>query len=73
MKDLVVIVLGINIILIFNEFVIMVCICGIGIVGDNLGLESFVGIVINGVLCVCNGVGFNDFGEFECIEVLCGL
>lgn len=45
---------------------------GIGTVGDNTGLESSVGIVIDGVYRNRNGVGFNDLGEIEQIEVLRG-
>ena len=45
---------------------------GIGTVGDNAGLESSVGIVIDGVYRPRNGVGFGDLGELERIEVLKG-
>ena len=45
---------------------------GIGTVGDNAGLESSVGIVIDGVYCSRNSVGFGDLGEVERIEVLKG-
>jgi iron complex outermembrane receptor protein len=45
---------------------------GIGTVGDNPGLESSVGIVIDGVYRPRNGVGFGDLGELERIEVLKG-
>lgn len=45
---------------------------GIGTVGDNVGLESSVGIVIDGVYRPRNGVGFGDLGELERIEVLKG-
>jgi iron complex outermembrane recepter protein len=36
---------------------------GIGTVGDNPGLESSVGIVIDGVYRPRNGVGFGNLGE----------
>ncbi|WP_374569741.1 TonB-dependent receptor [Phenylobacterium sp.] len=45
---------------------------GVGTVGDNLGLESSVGVVIDGVYRPRNGVGFGDLGEMERIEVLKG-
>lgn len=45
---------------------------GIGTVGDNPGLESSVGIVIDGVYRPRNGVGFNDLGEVDRIEILKG-
>lgn len=45
---------------------------GVGTVGDNAGLESSVGIVIDGVYRPRNGVGFGNLGEIEQIEVLEG-
>ena len=45
---------------------------GIGTVGDNVGLESSVGVVIDGVYRPRNGVGFGDLGEIDRIEVLEG-
>ena len=45
---------------------------GIGTVGDNVGLESSVGVVIDGVYRPRNGVGFGDIGDIESIEVLEG-
>src|SRR5580704_12307032 len=45
---------------------------GIGTVGDNPGLESSVGIVIDDVYRPRNGVGFGNLGELEQIEVLEG-
>jgi outer membrane receptor protein involved in Fe transport len=45
---------------------------GVGTVGDNAGLESSVGIVIDGVYRSRNSVGFGDLGEVERIEVLKG-
>ena len=45
---------------------------GIGTVGDNAGLESSVGVVIDGVYRPRNSVGFTDLGELERIEVLKG-
>jgi iron complex outermembrane receptor protein len=45
---------------------------GIGTVGDNVGLESSVGVVIDGVYRPRNGVAFSDLGDMERIEVLKG-
>lgn len=45
---------------------------GVGTTGDNAGLESSVGIVIDGVPRPRNGVGFNDLGELSEVEVLKG-
>ncbi|MBA2932656.1 TonB-dependent receptor [Sphingomonas sp. CGMCC 1.13654] len=45
---------------------------GIGTVGDNAGLESSVGVVIDGVYRPRNGVGFGDLGNVDRIEVLKG-
>ena len=45
---------------------------GIGTVGDNPGLESSVGIVVDGVYRSRNGVGFGDLGNLDHIEVLKG-
>ncbi|UXN01735.1 Plug domain-containing protein [Xanthomonas hortorum pv. pelargonii] len=36
---------------------------GIGTVGDNAGLESSVGVVIDGVARARNGVSFADLGS----------
>ncbi len=45
---------------------------GVGTVGDNPGLESSVGVVIDGVYRSRNSVGFGDLGEISRIEVLKG-
>ncbi|MDQ3125842.1 MAG: TonB-dependent receptor, partial [Pseudomonadota bacterium] len=45
---------------------------GVGTVGDNPGLESSVGVVIDGVYRSRNSVGFGDLGEMQRIEVLKG-
>ncbi|MHC3127157.1 TonB-dependent receptor [Brevundimonas sp. GN22] len=45
---------------------------GVGTVGDNPGLESSVGVVIDGVYRSRNSVGFGDLGELNRIEVLKG-
>ena len=71
-KDLAIIAPGLNVTSTSNEFVTTARIRGIGTVGDNPGLESSVGVVIDGVPRARNGVGFNDLGELERIEVLRG-
>ncbi|MCR5876073.1 TonB-dependent receptor [Phenylobacterium sp. J426] len=45
---------------------------GVGTIGDNPGLESSVGTVIDGVYRARSGVAFGDLGEMERIEVLKG-
>jgi len=45
---------------------------GVGTVGDNPGLESSVGVVIDGVYRPRNGVAFTDLGEPDRVEVLKG-
>src|SRR5690606_12795236 len=55
-----------------NETVTTARIRGVGTVGDNPGLESSVGVVVDGVYRPRNGVGFGDLGELERIEVLKG-
>jgi outer membrane receptor protein involved in Fe transport len=45
---------------------------GVGTVGDNAGLESSVAIFIDGVYRSRTGVGLNELGEIERVEVLRG-
>lgn len=45
---------------------------GIGTQGSNFGLESSVGVVVDGVYRVRNGVALSDLGEVAQIEVLRG-
>lgn len=45
---------------------------GIGTQGSNAGLESSVGVVVDGVYRVRNGVALGDLGEVSQIEVLRG-
>ena len=45
---------------------------GVGTVGDNPGLESAVGVMIDGVYRPRNGAALGDLGEVERIEVLKG-
>ncbi|MFZ5635295.1 MAG: TonB-dependent receptor, partial [Pseudomonadota bacterium] len=71
-KDLQNIVPGLTVTSTQSEAQTVARIRGIGTVGDNAGLESSVGIVIDGVYRPRNGVGFTDLGELERIEVLKG-
>jgi outer membrane receptor protein involved in Fe transport len=45
---------------------------GVGTVGDNPGLESSVGVVVDGVYRPRNGVALTDLGELDRVEVLKG-
>ena len=71
-KDLQVLVPGLTVTSTQNEAITTARIRGIGTVGDNVGLESSVGIVIDGVYRPRNSVGFGDLGQLERIEVLKG-
>jgi iron complex outermembrane receptor protein len=71
-KDLTVLAPGLLVTSSSNEVSTTARIRGIGTVGDNIGLESSVGVVIDGVYRPRNGVGFGDLGELERIEVLKG-
>jgi iron complex outermembrane recepter protein len=71
-KDLQVLVPGLTVTSTQNEAVTTARIRGIGTVGDNAGLESSVGVVIDGVYRPRNSVGFGDLGEIERVEVLKG-
>ncbi len=71
-KDLTVLAPGLTVTSTSSEASTTARIRGIGTVGDNPGLESSVGVVIDGVYRPRNGVGFGDLGEIERIEVLKG-
>ena len=71
-KDLQVLVPGLTVTSTQSEASTTARIRGIGTVGDNAGLESSVGVVIDGVYRARNSVGFGDPGEIERIEVLKG-
>src|SRR5271166_5553195 len=71
-KNLQVLTPGLTVTSTTSENVTTARIRGIGTVGDNPGLESSVGIVIDGVYRPRNGVGFGNLGEIEQIEVLEG-
>ena len=71
-KDLQILDPGLSVTSTENESQTTARIRGVGTVGDNPGLESSVGVVIDGVYRPRNGVGFEDLGELERIEVLDG-
>jgi outer membrane receptor protein involved in Fe transport len=71
-KNLQVLTPGVTVTSTTSENVTTARIRGIGTVGDNPGLESSVGVIIDGVYRARNGVGFGDLGELEQIEVLEG-
>ena len=71
-KDLQVLVPGLTVTSTQSDVQTVARIRGVGTVGDNTGLESSVGIVIDGVYRPRNGVGFGDLGEIERVEVLKG-
>ena len=71
-KDLQTLVPGLTVTSTQSEAITTARIRGIGTVGDNIGLESSVGVVIDGVYRPRNSVGFGDLGELERIEVLKG-
>lgn len=71
-RDLQIVVPGLTVTSTSNETSTTARIRGVGTVGDNPGLESSVGVTIDGVYRPRNGVGFNDLGEVTRIEVLKG-
>ena len=71
-KDLQILTPGLTVTSTQNETLTTARVRGVGTVGDNPGLESSVGVVIDGVYRPRNGVGFEDLGEMERIEVLKG-
>ena len=71
-KDMAILTPGLTVTSTQNETLTTARIRGVGTVGDNPGLESSVGVVVDGVYRPRNGVGFEDLGEMERIEVLKG-
>src|SRR5687767_2217577 len=71
-KELMILTPGLLVASTVNESFTTARIRGIGTVGDNPGLESSVGVLIDGVYRPRNGVSFGDLGEVERIEVLKG-
>lgn len=43
----------------------MFCVCGVGIMGNNIGLESVVGIFFDGVFLSCLGIVLGDLVDVE--------
>jgi iron complex outermembrane recepter protein len=71
-KELTLLTPGLTVTSSSNESLTTARLRGIGTVGDNPGLESSVGVVIDGVYRPRNGVSFGDLGELDRIEVLKG-
>ena len=71
-KDLTILTPGLTVTSTTSEASTTARIRGVGTVGDNPGLESSVGVVIDGVYRSRNSVGFGDLGELQRIEVLKG-
>ena len=71
-KDLQILTPGLTVTSTSSEVSTTARIRGVGTVGDNPGLESSVGVTIDGVYRPRNGVAFNDLGELQRIEVLKG-
>ncbi|KRA61544.1 TonB-dependent receptor [Caulobacter sp. Root655] len=71
-KDLTILTPGLTVTSTSSEASTTARIRGVGTVGDNPGLESSVGVVIDGVYRPRNGVSFGDLGDMERIEVLKG-
>lgn len=71
-RDLSILAPGLTVTSTSSEASVTARIRGIGTVGDNPGLESSVGIVIDGVYRPRNGVGFGDLGDVSRIEILKG-
>ncbi len=71
-KDLTILTPGLIVTSTANETSTTARIRGVGTVGDNIGLESSVGVMVDEVYRPRNGVGFGDLGELERIEVLKG-
>ncbi|CAN5136202.1 TonB-dependent receptor [soil metagenome] len=71
-KDLAILTPGLLVASTSNQTFTTARIRGVGTVGDNPGLESSVGVVVDGVFRPRNGVALGDLGEVERIEVLRG-
>ncbi|MFC3067796.1 TonB-dependent receptor [Phenylobacterium soli] len=71
-KDLTVVTPGLTVTTTSSSAITTARIRGIGTVGDNVGLESSVGVVIDEVYRPRNGVAFSDLGELDRVEVLKG-
>ena len=72
MKDLAMVTPGLLVASTSNATYTTARIRGVGTVGDNPGLESSVGVVVDGVMRARNGVALTDLGELDRVEVLKG-
>ena len=71
-KDLQVLAPGLSVTSSTSEAQTSARIRGVGTIGDNPGLESSVGTVIDGVYRSRSSVAFGDLGELERVEILKG-
>ncbi|ATQ45096.1 TonB-dependent receptor [Caulobacter mirabilis] len=71
-KDLQTVTPGLSVTSSTSEAQTSIRIRGVGTIGDNPGLESSVGTVVDGVYRARSGVAFGDLGELERIEILKG-
>jgi len=71
-RELTILTPGLTVTSTSNETIVTARIRGVGTVGDNPGLESSVGVVVDGVYRPRNGVSFGDLGQVDRIEVLKG-
>jgi iron complex outermembrane receptor protein len=71
-KDLQLVTPGLSVTSSTSEAQTSIRIRGVGTIGDNPGLESSVGTVIDGVYRARSSVAFGDLGELERVEVLKG-
>lgn len=71
-KDLQAITPGLNVTSSTSQAQTSIRIRGVGTIGDNPGLESSVGTVIDGVYRARSSVAFGDLGELERVEILKG-
>lgn len=71
-KDLAVVTPGLLVASTSNPTYTTARVRGVGTVGDNPGLESSVGVVVDGVYRPRNGVALTDLGELARVEVLKG-
>jgi iron complex outermembrane receptor protein len=71
-KDLTILTPGVIVTSTTNETATTARIRGIGTQGDNPGLESSVGVVVDGIYRPRNGVSFGDLGDLQQIEIIKG-
>jgi len=71
-KDLAIFAPGVIVTSTTNETATTARIRGVGTQGDNPGLESSVGVVVDGIYRPRNGVGYGDIGDLQQIEIIKG-